>query len=962
MRSIIQYFIKNSIAANILMVAIFIFGALGLKQIKSSSFPEVESKIINIQIVYPGSSPQEIEEGIISKIEENLKGITGVERVTSISSENSGSVTIEIIKGYDMDNKLQDVKNAVDQINSFPALMEPPTIVKRENIQRSISFALGGNVDLMTLKSYGRKVEEEVLALDGISKVELSGFPDEEIEIAFRETDLRAYQLNFAQATQAVQVANLELTGGTIKGKKEELLVRARNKKYYASELRDIVVKTSLNGNVVKLHQVADIRDKWADNPNRSFLNREAAVVVTVSNTLEEDLIQIVEDVRKYIDDFNEKNDVVQASVIRDESTYVGQRINLLTENGVIGFIIVVVLLAMFLNWRLAFWVALSIPISFAGMFMIASTVPITINVISLFGMILVIGILVDDGIVISESIYQQYEKGANRLDAAIDGTMSVLPAVFSAIVTTIIAFAAFFFIEGRMGDFFSQLAVVVIASLLFSLIEGVFILPAHVSHSSALDPDRKKVWLMQKLDDLMSFMRDKIYAPVLRFCMYNKFLTLACMLGLFIITLGAINGGIVKQTFFPNVEFDSFPVVLKMPAGTREDITQKWLDHIEESIWAANEELSEKYYDGKKQAIQKVEKNIGPTSYDGNINIILLDGEERDPLGQREIINKIREKSGIIVGAEQLTYGRSGAFGKAFSISLIGNDYEELNQATERLKLELQTLPQLRDVIDSNQEGIREINIKLKDKAYFLGLNLQEIVGQVRRGFFGSEIQRLQRGRDEVRVWVRYSEKDRSSISNLENMFIRFADGREFPFHEIASLEMGRGVIAINHIDGKREIKVEADVANNDVEVPKVTADIRDVILPDILDQYPTVTALFEGQNRENDKSVGSMKRVFPIAAILMFITIALTFKSIGQTFIVYLLIPFGIIGVAWGHWFMGHPLSMSSYLGVTALIGILVNDALVFITTYNQLIKKGLPQLDAIFDAGTSRFWQSR
>ena len=468
MKGFISYFIKYPIAANLLMFGLFILGIVGASNMKSTFFPEIESRFINIQTIYPGSSPEEVEEGVITKIEENLKGLTGVEKITSVSSENTGTVVVEMASGYDIDIVLQDVKNAVDRINSFPADMEPPVIFKIESVGDAISFALSGDVDLKTLKQFGRQVEDDLLAIDGISKINLSGFPDEEIEIAFRESDLRTYQITFEEASRAIQVSNLEITGGTVKGKREELLIRARNKSYYSEQLRNIVVKTAADGSVVYLHQVADLKDQWADNPNRSYLNNDPSVVVTVQNTLEEDLLFITNTVKTFIEDFNEGNDVVKATVIRDGSVVLNQRIDLLTKNGIIGFGIVVLLLAMFLNWRLAFWVAIAIPISFAGMFLLANLLGVTINVISLFGMILVIGILVDDGIVISENIYQKYEQGQLPGEAAINGTMEVLPAVFSAILTTVIAFSTFFFIEGQLGDFFVEMAIVVIFSLVF--------------------------------------------------------------------------------------------------------------------------------------------------------------------------------------------------------------------------------------------------------------------------------------------------------------------------------------------------------------------------------------------------------------------------------------------------------------------------------------------------------------
>ncbi len=958
MKGLINYFIKFPIAANLLMFALLILGLAGLLNMKSTFFPETESRIISIRVIYPGSSPEEIEEGIVNKIEENLKGVTGVERFTSVSSENSGSVTVEVFQGYDTDIVLQDVKNAVDQISSFPVGMEPPIIYKLENLGQAITFSLSGDVDLRTLKRFGREVEEDLLAMDGISKVSLSGFPDEEIEITFREADLRAYNLTFQEASQAVRNANIEITGGTIKSEREELLVRARNKAYYAEGLRDVVLKRTPEGGVVYLHQVADLQDRWADNPDRSFLNGNPSVVVNVQNTLEEDMLSITRMVRDYIEAFNAENEVVKANIIRDASETLNDRIQLLVTNGIIGFLIVLVLLAMFLNWRLAFWVALAIPVSFAGMFICAQLLDVTINVISLFGMILVIGILVDDGIVIGENIYQQYEQGKPPLKAALEGTLQVLPAVFAAILTTVIAFGTFLFIEGRLGDIFKEMAIVVIFSLIFSLVEGATILAAHIAHSKALTRKSSESKVQRFLERCMDWLRRKTYAPVLRFSMENKLLTVAFMIALLWITLQSISGGIIRTTFFPVIERDNVNIELRMPAGTRDHITERYLQRIEDAAWAANDSLSRVFFRNEKQVVQQVEISLGPTTYEGSLNVEILNGEERDSLLVRDVTNAIREKAGSIPQAERVTYGAAGVFGKPISISLVGDDYQTLQEASARVRDELNSLAELTDVVDNNQEGLREIEIELKPKAEYLGLRLQDIVGQVRDGFFGNEVQRLQRGRDEVRVWVRYDLEDRADITQLENMRVRFADGREFPLSEIATLQIKRGVISINHLDGKREIQVEADIANNEVSVSDITASLKESIVPAVLKEYPGVSALYEGQNREQEKSARSMQTVGGIAVALIFFIVAVTFRSVSQTVVVLLLIPFSFIGVGWGHWLMGAPISLFSALGIIALIGVLVNDSLVLVTTYNDLLEEGHDQMDAVYQAGLMRF----
>ena len=959
MRNFIAYFVKFPVAANLIMFGLLILGLVSLSQMKSTFFPEYPSRQINIQVIYPGASPEEVEEGIVNKIEENLKGLTGIERYTSVSSENSATITIEVLKDYDTDLILQDVKNEVDRVNSFPVGMEPPVIFKREQLGRAIDFSLHGEgVSLRGLKAAARRVEDDLLAIDGISKVTLSGFPDEEIEIAFREEDLQAYGLTFQEAAGAVRRTNVDITGGTVKGTEEELLLRARNKSYYADGLRDIVVKADADGGVVTLAQVATVRDRWADQPNRSYLDGSPSVNVNVQNTLEEDMLQITDRVKEYLKEFNTRNPTIQASIINDASVTLRQRMHTLQTNGIQGFVIVALLLAVFLHWRLAFWVALSIPISFAGMFILANFFDVTLNVISLFGMILVIGILVDDGIVIGENIYSYHERGVPRVRAAIDGTTNVLGAVFAAILTTVIAFSSFFFIDGTLGDFFREMAMVVIFSLVFSLVEGAVVLPTHVAHSRALDKHAEPNRVQRQFDRLMDFLRDRMYAPVLNWTMRYKFISLSLCVAILLLSIGMVQGGFVKTTFFPIIEGDDVSVTLQLPAGTPEAKTRAVLERIAGAAERVNERISQEAYGGERELVERIEVKLGPTTYQGSVVVAMIPGEERGEVAQRTVANAIREEVGPVKEAEVISFGARSFFGKPVSVSLVGANIDELEQATAALQAELEQLPDLTDVVDNNQEGLREVNIKLTEKAEYLGLDLQDIVGQVRAAFFGSEAQRLQRGEDEVRVWLRYGEDSRRTLTDLQNMRVRFAGGAAYPLSEIVELEPQRGVIGINHVDGKREVKVEADVANNAVSVTDVNTQVREDILPRVLADYPGVSTVTDGQVRNQEKTAASAGLVMPVVLALMFFVIALTFRSIGQTVVLFLLIPFGLIGVIWGHWLMGKPISLFSALGIIALIGIIVNDGLVFVATYNDNLRGGMRMMPALREAGRSRF----
>lgn len=957
MKNFIHYFIKYSTSGNVLLFLILIFGYMGLQSLQTTFFPEVPSRSISIRVVYPGTSPEEIEESVVLKIEDNLTGLSGVERVTSASSENSASLRVEIKQNADIDEVLTDVKNAVDRITSFPDGLESLNIYKNEALGRAINFSISGEVDLRVLKDVARKVERDMLAAEGISKVTLSGFPDEEIAIHFHEDQLNAYQLSFNAVLDKVRSSNVEITGGTIIGTGQELKIRARNKSYSAVGMKDIVVKSGIDGKIVRLEDVAEVKDTWADVPNRSYFNGRPSVTVQIQNTNDEDIIQITGFVRDYLEEFNAKNEHVQADITLDSSILIRQRIELLVKNGVIGFALVFVFLALFLHYRLAFWVALSIPISFAGMFILASFFGITINVISLFGMITVIGILVDDGVVISENIYRHYEKGMGRMEAALKGTMEVMPAIISAILTTMVVFSSFFLIDGRLGDFFGEMAFIVIATLLFSLIEGLLILPAHIAHSKALDREAKENILTRTTGRFMTWFRDRVYGTALAFCMRNKALTVSFFVALLIVTMGAFSGGIIKGTFFPFIDGDDLAVDLKMVAGTTEEVTLANLVRIEKAVWEVNEDFKAERAD-KLDVILSVDRRLGPTGKNvGRLNIKLLDSETRNTFSL-EIANAIRDKAGPIPGTEELNYGRNSTFGKPVSIALIGNDMNEVRGIAEALKARLRKLSDLKDVVDNDPMGPKEVNITLKDKARLLGLTERDVIGQIRQGFFGGEVQRLQRGLDEVKVWVRYTEDNRASLGDLEQMYIRTAKGEKFQLQELAYLTPARGVVTINHMDGKREIRVEADQANQAVSVSDVLGSIEADILPELLLGHPDVTYSFEGQRREQAKSIGSLGTVMPVILLLMIAIVVLTFRSFSQTFVVLLQVPFAFIGVAWGHWIHDLQISLFSVLGMIALIGILINDSLVFVSALNTNIKEGMDFKEALYNAALSRF----
>ncbi|MBI1317292.1 MMPL family transporter [bacterium] len=957
MKKLVGYFLQYPIAVNTLLAALVIFGWLGMRKINSTFFPVVESRIIAIEAVLPGASPEEVEEGIVQKVEENLKGTSGVERVTSVSSENAAQILVEVFKGQDADRVLEDVRNAVSRVPSFPVGMEPIRVFLRENITFTLSFSISGqDLELGALKALGRSVEEELRRLPGLSKVELKGFPEEEVEILLSEPLMRAQGIGFDQVAQALRAENIDVSAGTVKNQSEELSIRARNKGDLAYEFHDIPIRTDALGGRLVLGDIATVRDRFADRPTGIKVNGQPAVLVMVSNTDEEDMLQTAADVRDFVEGFRTMHPELQVKVIQDASVTLEQRRQLLINNGIAGFLLVLAFLALFLNVRIAFWVALGIPFSFLAMFILAGFFGITINVISLFGMIVVVGILVDDGIVISENIYQHYERGASPIQAALDGTFEVLPSVLSSVLTTIVAFSTFFFLDGRAGDFFSQLSLIVILTLAVSLIEATLFLPSHLAHSKALRIHHRSR-LELRMDEVMNAVRARLYLPVLRFLLRHRFFALMLPVGMLLLTLGAFQGQIIKATFFPFIERDNIEINLSLPSGTREEVTWEVLENIYRRSMDVNERYNAERLDGLS-LMQDVSLEVGPTGNRGRININLLDAERRGTKSF-EVSNAIREAVGPIPGADNLTYGNASAFGRPVSISLLGTDPVQLEKAKNELKAHMNSLSALEDVTDSDLEGPKEILVSLKPQAALLGFTTRSLLEQVRQGFFGLEVQRLQRGRDEVKVWLRYDEADRDNLYALEDMRVRGSNGQLIALRDLADIEIERGVVGISHLDGAREIKVEAELSNPSESAPALIAAIREGFIDvQLLPRYPGIRALYEGQNREAMKTAGSAQKVVPYILIAMILIITFTFRSLIQTMVVFLLIPLTLTGVAWGHFFHGMPMSIFSYLGIIALIGILVNDSLVFVSTFNERIKSGMNLYEALEETGGSRF----
>lgn len=958
MSKLIEYFVRFPIWSNAIIAIFVVAGLVAFFSLKMSFFPEDSNRTVIIQVVYPGASPEEMEEGVTLKVEDAMRGIEGIDEIKSVSSENLASVNIKWVEGYDEDRFLADVKNAVDRISSFPVDAEKPVVYKQPDLGRAVTVVLTGDTDLNTLKEKAELVEDEFLASGLISQVSLSGFPAREISIEVSEDQLTRYGLTIAQISNGVRINNTNITGGSIRSREEEILIRANAKGYTPEELGGITLISNKDGNRILLRDVASsITEQFAESPNKTMFNGKPALSISVNKLITEDLIDITNYVEEYAEEFNYSNDLIQMEYVSDSSIGLRQRLNLLVNNGVIGLILVLFALGFFLSFRLSFWVAFGIPFSFLGMFVVVGMLGVTINMLSLFGMILAIGILVDDGIVVGENIFSHIEKGKSPLRAAVDGSMEVLPSVFTSVATTIIVFSAFFFLSGDIANFLRDIAIIMVASLAFSLVECTLVLPSHLSHAA----NQKKPPRFRKyFDAIIDFLKLKLYGLAMGFILRNRAATLFIPVFLFLVTMGLMNGGIIQSTFFPFIEGDQTSISLVMKPGTREMVVEGHILDMEKKVWELNDHLADSL--GVDSIIKNTRIEIGSGlgesgSHAATLNIALLEGEER-PIPSDGIERMLRARIPVVAGSEKMVIGGARTFGKPISVSLIGRDLATLESAKEMLKEELRSFSVLKDIIDNEQVGKREVQIELKPRAYALGLTHGDVASQVRQGFFGAEAQRLQKGDDEVRVWVRYPESGRMDLGRLEEMKIKTALGESYPFTEVANYSIGRGIVAINHYDGAREIKVEADLADQSVAVSPLFDEIKADVIPKVLEAHPGVRVEYLGQAQRQQELMADAPLVFAIALFLMFLILTLTFRSLPQALTMIPLIMLGLMGAIWGHGIHGKPISLLSMFGLLAVTGIVINDAVVFVSKFNLNLKEGMKVKSAVVSAGLARF----
>ncbi|MCH2233260.1 MAG: efflux RND transporter permease subunit [Crocinitomicaceae bacterium] len=967
MKNLIRFFIKNHIWANALIVVTLIFGVYSVLTMKQSFFPEMDPATVLVNVAYPGASPSEMEEGVTIKVEQALRGIDGIEEITSTSTENFANIKVKGFDDADMDEVFKDIDNAVSSINSFPAGAEKPTIqrIKSNVMSELVSILrLSGDCDLRTLKDEADKIENDLYSSGLISNIDLIGFPEMEIVIEVRESDLLKYNMLIDEISLAVQRTNQDLTGGILKDEKEELIIRSRQRSTDPRDIENIEVRVLPTGEIVRVKDVANVKIDFAESSQEVYYGGNRAINIFVKKTIDQDMAAITEFARNYVKEYNEGNHPAELALQYEFAKSLEDRISLLTNNGIVGLILVLIVLGLFLSTRLSGWVAFGIPFSFLGMFIITGLLGFTINMISLFGMILVVGILVDDGIVIAENIFAHFERGKSPFKAAFDGTLEVMPSVFTSVLTTIAAFSILLFVEGM--EMMSEMAVVVIVALGFSLIEAFIILPVHLASKKVLSRSKEgtlRYKLRSKFTQGVDYIRDKVFADVLVFVMdrYRAYVLLPLIFTIFIIVFSF--SGIIKYTFFPEIKPDRVQVEVAFKPGTSKEITKGWVDEAEKIILETNAEVAVMTGDtllGDYSITLGSSQNLGEAGFHTASFALTIDGEGKatpvDTLNNR-IIDKLYQLTSTKLAEKVYVGGSFNTFGKPVEFSLSGTDDEEVRMAKEVFKGYLSNMPQIFNLKDNEPLGRKEINLEMKPEANFQGLGVFEVTKQVRQGVFGQEVQRVIVGTEEVKLWVRYAKEDRENQEDLRNMRIKTAQGKEVLLTEIADYTIERGPISLKRRDGKREVVVDAAVYDPK-EVGTVNADIVNDVIPKLKAEFPGVEVVQRGQGERSADALMSMQINTMILMTIMVLIMSLNFQSVFQALLILLVIPAGVASGILGHSLVGIPVSVLSAFGMIALIGILINDAIVFLDTYNRNLLEGKDVKEAVLEAAKSRF----
>lgn len=990
----IRWFTENGVAANLLAGIVIIAGLFTASNIKLELFPDLDLDLVNISVPYPGAAPEEVESGIVELIEDRIQDVDGIKKMTATAGEGFGSVLVEVERGYNASDVSDKIKVRIDTIDNFPEESEEPTVEELLIRNEVISLAVYGDADVKTLKDLAEFIRDELNVRERITQVDIKGIAQFEISINVSELALRKYGLTFDDVVEAVRRTSVDIPGGSIRSRGGEILLRTTGKAYTGADFAAVPVLTASDGTFLRVRDLATVDDGFVDDPLITEFNGQRAVLLRIFAVGDESALDIADRVQEFARTID--NDLppgIQVEAFRDFTYYLKGRLQMLIQNGVFGLVLVLLVLTLFLRPSLAFFVMLGIPISFLGAIIFMPALGISINLASLFGFILVLGIVVDDAIIVGESVFTQFQKhGGPGVAASVAGTKRVSIPVTFAVLTTIVAFLPILTIPGFLGKFFYPIPVVVIACLVWSLIQSKLVLPYHLTLCNVGGGGRDEInWLQRqqrKIADGLERFVERRYRPFLKKAIQFRYATVAAFVGILLIMFGALAGKHLPFVFFPPVPSDYIVAKLVMPEGTPPEQTTRALNQMQDGLRKLIGETNEK---GFGDPFDNAVVTIGAQPFEGSggpmgdavqnngshlaeiaVELVkredLVDGGNIEVLSAPNLANRWRELIGPVPGVKELSFSANaaGAAGMPIDIQLAGRDFEALQAAAEAIKAKLGTYEGLFDIVDNYSSGKREIQLDILPSAEALGLRQSDLGRQVRAAFYGVEAQRIQRGRDDIKVMVRYPPDERRSVENLSDLRIRTPSGQEVPFDEVADFEITDGFSAITRVDRRRVINITADADKSLADLGLIKADLSGAdaeagakgFLDQIVAEYPGVTWSFEGEAREQADIFKSLQQMTLIALFIIYALLAIPLKSYMQPIIVMIVIPFGLIGAIGGHIIMGQPMSILSVLGFVALAGVVVNDSLVLVDFINQERAAGKPLRLAIEEAGSLRF----
>jgi multidrug efflux pump subunit AcrB len=954
-RNPIAWMAGHSVTANLIMVVFLVGGLIWGLHIKQEVFPDFELDFVNITVAYPGASPSEVERGIIWAIEEAVQGLEGVKEVTASANEGSGTVTVEVLEGTDPNRLSEKIQNEVDQITSFPEEAETPKVAVADRKRSVVSVILYGDQSEWVLRELAEDLRMRMLQDPDITQVDLEGIRDFEISIEIPQRTLRAYGLTLDDVAQKIGAAAVELPGGSIKTESGDILVRMKERRNFGREFADIPVVTSNDGTEVRLADMARIQDGFEESDRFATYNGQRAIRLEVSRVGDQTPITVSDAVKRQVEALKiSLPPGLHLSLLNDRSDIYRQRLNLMLRNGYLGLGLVFIVLAVFLEARLAFWVSLGIPISFLGSLLFLPAAGVSINMVSLFAFIVTLGIVVDDAIVVGENVYYYRQQGMPWLQAAVRGARDIAMPVTFSVLTNMVAFLPLMFIPGIMGKVFSQIPVVVISVFAISLIESLFVLPAHLAHQAENRAPGPLAFLhraQQRFSRFFARMVARHYGAFLDWTLRNRYITLAVGLAVLIVTVGYVQSGRMGFTLFPKIESDYARVTATLPYGSAVQKTMAVQDRLVEAIRAVTDE------NGGERLLQGIYARVADNQT--TVTAYLTDADMR-PKNTAEVTRLWRERVGALVGLESILFesdaGGPGR-GASLSVELRHEDLGVLEKASAALADALGYYPNVSDIDDGFSPGKQQIDFTIKPEGRSLGLTAREIARQVRHAYYGAEALRQQRGRNEVKVMVRLPRAERISEQNLEEMILRAPSGVEIPLREAVNLKRGRAYTSIERRNGQRVVTATANVRPVS-QSGQVQASLQADILPRLVREYPGLSYSFEGRQADMRESMQSLTQGLMLALLVIYAMLAIPFNSYIQPIIVILCVPFGIVGAIIGHLLMGYSLSVMSMFGVVALSGVVINDSLVLIDYANRRRKDGENAHDAVYASGIQRF----